>query len=507
MPPLPRIVVTGASGFVGRRLVQRLRATHQVIALDRRVSADAPEHPNVHWLQLDLADRDAVLESFGEIAAGGGAHALVHLAAYYDFTGEAHPEYQRTNVDALRHVLDASRGLALSRFVFASSVAAHRVTRAGVPVNEDSPPDGDHVYARTKAEGEAMVRGVAKYFPSTIVRFAAMFSDWCEYPPLYVFLDTWLSERWNARVLGGRGESAIPFLHVRDGAGLVERVLQRGVALDPGEIVIASPDGATTHNALFEAATRYQLGVARAPLHVPRALAGPGMWARDALRRMLGDRPFERPWMAAYIDRKLVVDARRTRERTGWAPHPRLDVLARIPFMLENRKTDPLQWLRVNREAMEHLALRPNLEVFRLLHRHEAALGEALDLALERADGPPDLARHRALSADERHWHRRLVLGSLLNAVRTGEKVPFMARCRELAGRRLAQGFTGPEVIASLRELERVVVERVRAEAHAAHLDAAVRDYVSMTVAFGIDQVQEVFEDAEPGRPTGPSAG
>ncbi len=472
---------------------------HDGVAMDRRVGADVAEHPHVSWVQIDLADRDAVIEAFGELAAQGGAHAMVHLAAYYDFTGEEHPEYQRTNVDALRHVLDAARGLSLERFVFASSVAAHRVTPHGTPVNEDSPPDGDHVYARTKAEGEAMVRGLAKWFPSTIVRFAAMFSDWCEYPPLYVFLDTWLSERWNARLLGGRGESAIPFLHVRDGAGLVERALQRSDVLAPGEVLIAGPDGATTHNALFEAATRWHHGAPRTPVHVPRVLAGPGMWARDAVRRVLGDRPFERPWMAAYIDQKLVVDARRTRERLGWAPHPRLDILARIPFMLENRKTDPLQWLRVNREAMEHLALRPNLEVFRLLHRHEAALGEALDRALDRADGPPELARHRALSADERHWHRRLVLGSLLNAVRTGEKVPFMARCRELAERRLAQGFTVAEVIAGLRELERVVTERVRAEAHAAHLDGALHDYVSATVEFGIDQVQEVWEDAEPG--------
>ena len=48
------------------------------------------------------------------------------------------------------------------------------------------------------------------------VRFAAMFSDYCEYPPLYKFLETWLSPVWNQRILGGRGRSAIPYLHVRD---------------------------------------------------------------------------------------------------------------------------------------------------------------------------------------------------------------------------------------------------------------------------------------------------
>ena len=34
-------------------------------------------------------------------------------------------------------------------------------------------------------------------------------ANWCEYAPLYVFLSTWLSKKWNARILGGRGASAI----------------------------------------------------------------------------------------------------------------------------------------------------------------------------------------------------------------------------------------------------------------------------------------------------------
>ena len=38
-----------------------------------------------------------------------------------------------------------------------------------------------------------MLAEYAREFPATIVRFAALFSDWCEYPPLFMFLETWLS--------------------------------------------------------------------------------------------------------------------------------------------------------------------------------------------------------------------------------------------------------------------------------------------------------------------------
>jgi nucleoside-diphosphate-sugar epimerase len=104
-----RIAVTGASGFLGRLLVQLLRRRHTVVALDRRplIEAEMAGHPNVEWYQVDLADREGLEGTIACIRAGGGADVMIHLAAYYDFTGDEHPEYQRTNVDAMRFLLEA----------------------------------------------------------------------------------------------------------------------------------------------------------------------------------------------------------------------------------------------------------------------------------------------------------------------------------------------------------------------------------------------------------------
>ena len=57
-------------------------------------------------------------------AAGGRVDVMIHLAAYYDFSGEEHPEYRRTNVVAMESLLDACRRFDLEHFIFASSVAA-----------------------------------------------------------------------------------------------------------------------------------------------------------------------------------------------------------------------------------------------------------------------------------------------------------------------------------------------------------------------------------------------
>ena len=89
------------------------------------------------------------------------------------------------------------------------------------------------------------------------------------------------------------GRSAIPYLHVNDAVSFLRRVLDLAPALTPGEVLVASPDGATSHEELFEAATLSWFGARKKPFHIPKLLCGPGMAARDLLGRLTGERPFE----------------------------------------------------------------------------------------------------------------------------------------------------------------------------------------------------------------------
>ncbi len=202
---LPRIVITGASGFIGRHLLDAIKERYRIVAIGRRSQRQcgAPIHPNIAWHQTDIGDCASLTALFHEIRDSGGAEVLIHLAAHYDFTGDEHPEYWRTNVEGLRNVLDLSRLLGLKRFVFASSLAACSFPRPGKVIDETSPPDGEHIYAVTKRLGEQMLTEYERDFASVTVRFAALFSDWCEYAPLFMFIDTWLSRAWNSRVLAG----------------------------------------------------------------------------------------------------------------------------------------------------------------------------------------------------------------------------------------------------------------------------------------------------------------
>jgi nucleoside-diphosphate-sugar epimerase len=342
----PGVIITGATGFLGGQLMGQLRKEYQIFAIGRRSPKEAgvPEGPGIHWFQVDIGHFDRLREVFYCIREMGGADLLLHLAAYYDFTGEDHPEYMRTNVIGTRNVLELSVPLKLRKFIYTSSVAACPFPAPGQAVREDTPPTAPVPYARSKRMGEEMILEFQDRIPSTILRLAAIFSDWCEYEPLDEFLRTWCSNRWNRHVLGGKGQSAVPYLHVRDLLSFYIRVVEKCGDLEPAEVLQASPDGSTTHLELYQEATRSFFGSPQFPMCIPTILARPGIHMRERLGRVTGKVPFERSWMADYIDLRLDVDASRTRRRIDWAPNPDLHILKRIPFMMHNMRNNPEEW-------------------------------------------------------------------------------------------------------------------------------------------------------------------
>jgi nucleoside-diphosphate-sugar epimerase len=492
----PRLVVTGASGFVGRHLPEALKEDYRIVGMARRsqVRSGAPVHPNIQWHQVDIGNREALRPVFEGIRRAGGADILLHLAAHYDFTGEDHPEYWRTNVEGLRNVLELSKELGLKRFIFSSSEAACAFPQPGLALTETSLPNGDHVYARTKAIGERLLAEYREHFPSTIIRFAALFSDWCEYAPLFTFLETWLSDAWNARVLGGRGRSAIPYLHVDDLVLFFFALLDRLAQVAPGTVLQASPDGTVSHAQLFEESTLIGKGRRARAIHMPRALCGPGMWGLDLVGRLIGRRPFERPWMARYIDLEMTVDASRTRALLGWEPRPRLLVLRRLPFLLENRRMDPLEWNRANRAAMKEVHLETNLRIFALLKKHAREISTEFTELLTGPEGRARFPSYQTVSGEDHHWNHTLILRHLMNSVRTRERSILVSYCRDLAERRFRQRFLAHEVCDALRELNRIIFKVLRRDPESDGLRSDIYEHVTMTLTWGCDEAQQVFE-------------
>lgn len=173
-------LITGAAGFIGSHLVDRLLAEGwQVTGVDnfdpfydpavkRANLASHGANPRFRLVEADIRDLDALRRTLGD-----GFDVIVHLAAKAGVRPSIRDPllYQEVNVRGTQNVLELARERGVSQFVFASSSSVYGVN-PHLPWRED-----DHVllpispYAATKVSGELMGHVYSRLYG---IRFLAL---------------------------------------------------------------------------------------------------------------------------------------------------------------------------------------------------------------------------------------------------------------------------------------------------------------------------------------------
>jgi nucleoside-diphosphate-sugar epimerase len=174
-----RVVITGACGFLGRRVALQLLArgdVDELVLFDNAPSAlPLPGDKRLRVVTGDIADFHTVRR-----VISGGTHSVFHLAAVVSGQAEADTDLgYRVNLDGTRAVLEACRILGTCpRVVFASSLAVYG---GALPpaVGDETPLTPQTSYGAQKAIGELMVNdysrkgfvdGRAVRLPTVVVR-------------------------------------------------------------------------------------------------------------------------------------------------------------------------------------------------------------------------------------------------------------------------------------------------------------------------------------------------
>lgn len=215
-----RVLVTGAAGFIGSTLTDRLLSLgHTVVGVDN-LSTGQPEflagakaHPAFTLLEQDLLDLDPL------VAAAEGADLVVHLAANADVRfGPDHPRRDlEQNIIVTWNVLEAMRRGGVKRIAFSSTGSVYGESPV-IPTPEDAPfPVQTSLYGASKVSAEGLISAYCESFgmQGFIYRFVSILGERYTHGHVLDFYKALSNDPTRLRVLGN-GTQRKSYLYVQD---------------------------------------------------------------------------------------------------------------------------------------------------------------------------------------------------------------------------------------------------------------------------------------------------
>jgi len=215
-----RVLVTGAAGFIGSTLTDRLLSLgHTVIGVDN-LSTGQPEfltgataNPRFTLRKHDLLDLDALVES------AAGVDLVVHFAANADVRfGPDHPRRDlEQNIIVTWNVLEAMRRNGVKRIAFSSTGSVYGESPV-IPTPEDAPfPVQTSLYGASKVSAEGLISAYSESFgfEGYIYRFVSILGERYTHGHVLDFYKSLTVDPTRLRVLGN-GKQRKSYLYVQD---------------------------------------------------------------------------------------------------------------------------------------------------------------------------------------------------------------------------------------------------------------------------------------------------
>jgi dihydroflavonol-4-reductase len=262
-----RILVTGATGFLGRRLVpQLIKEGHEVTAVVRETSNRNVLPESTKYTIAELCDTEDFENCIGD------NEVVIHLAAYFDFYPSDKDLLYKTNINGTVNLMNACVGTGVTRFIYCSTAETIGPVDHP-PANEDTELNPSFDYSKSKVQAEERIRSITRDtgLPHIILRPTGIMGE----GDLYTAFE--LIEALNKNevfALPRSGDKHLMYVYVDDVVDAFTKAITSDKALN--ETIIICPDEPLSYDELIRFLTEY-LGVKAPRFKVPTLLAKIGV--------------------------------------------------------------------------------------------------------------------------------------------------------------------------------------------------------------------------------------
>ena len=338
------ILVTGACGRIGTRVIQRFCKDYNIVAFD--IVEPKQQYENTEFVKMDLSSDENVAQGFELVRNkyGNNIVSMIHLAAYYSFSG-AHPElYDVITVHGTGRLLKELQNFECEQFLFSSTQLVMATCEVGETINEDSPVNPTWDYPLSKVKTEELMKKERGNIPFVSLRIAGCYDDECHSIPISNQIQRLFEHQLASHLFPGDITHGAPFLHMDDLVDCIEICVDKRKELDPELILLISEDRTLSTDQMQRLISRCIDGKEITTYRIPKWFAKFGAWAENALS--FGGDTFIKPWMIDLADQHFVIDVSKAKQVIGWSPKNFVGDV--IPRMIEELKQDPLKWYEMN---------------------------------------------------------------------------------------------------------------------------------------------------------------